>query len=101
MLQNQSRPPAEYIDTPGMSYLVTGIFTEADIIESYAGKVVLVGIVKNDQMGRFQDGSRIHTSAIVKEIAPDVFLTRSENVYRVESWRETSKRAVQTESVAP
>jgi hypothetical protein len=28
----------------------------------------------------------IHTSYIVREVAPDVFLTRSGSLYRVESW---------------
>ena len=87
MLRDQSRPPCEYIEKPGIGYLVTGILSDAAIERSFTGKPFLVGTIRNDQETRFEDGARIFTSFLVEEVVPDVWLTQSQHVYRVESWR--------------
>lgn len=47
---------------------------------------VITGYISGDREKRFEDGERIHTSYLVREVEPNVFLTRSGSLYRVESW---------------
>jgi hypothetical protein len=78
----------ETVEIDGQTREITGILSEAVRTPTYLGKdrVVISGFIRGDIPGRFRTGDRIHTSYLIREVAPDVFLTRSGNLYRVESW---------------
>lgn len=65
---------------------VTAILMQASKEEAF-GKPFLVGAIYRDQLGRFKDGTWMHTSFIAKELAPNLFLTRDNDVYRVDTWK--------------
>lgn len=67
------------------AYLSDAIRTPTGLV---ADRDILTGVVRSDIKDRFPDGLRIHTSFLTREVAPDVFLTRSGSIYRVESWRQ-------------
>lgn len=50
------------------------------------GQEYLVGNVYGDRFERWPDGLRIHTSYVLEEVSENVFRTRSDHHYRVESW---------------
>jgi len=68
-----------------MATEITATLERASKASGVGGRY-LVGFVFGDAHGRFKDGSFIHTSQLKEEVAPDVFLTRSGNLYRVKSW---------------
>lgn len=100
LLLRHKSPPEIVVDRAGVERVVTGFLTDAEMEYAF-GKRFLVGNIYHDTMGRFADGARIHTSWVHKEIAPDVFLTRSENVYRVRWKQPLLQRDSGDETTAP
>lgn len=64
---------------------ITATLKNATRQKWFGGKDVLIGDVHGDSKGRFEDGERIHTSVIVRELPGDVFVTKN-STYKVDSW---------------
>jgi hypothetical protein len=67
---------------------ITGVLTSAKWTDGTQGRRFLTGFIFRDRFARWPDGFRIHTSYVLEEVAPEVFKTRSDHYYRVESWAE-------------
>jgi hypothetical protein len=78
----------ETVEFDGQTREITAYLSQASRTQTWRrdDREVLSGIIRSDREGRFGDGERIHTSYLIREVAPDVFLTRSNSLYRVESW---------------
>lgn len=77
----------EVVEYDGKSQPITASLRNAAKIPGYnQDATVLAGEIRGDIRELFSDGDRIFTSFLVKEVVPDVFLTRSGDLYRVESW---------------
>ncbi|KOX53869.1 hypothetical protein ADL19_14965 [Streptomyces purpurogeneiscleroticus] len=78
----------ETVDVDGQTREITAYLSEAVRTQTWnrEDREVLTGFIRNDREGRFRDGQRIHTSYLIREVAPGVFLTRTGSLYRVESW---------------
>jgi hypothetical protein len=80
----------ETVEFDGQTHEITAYLSRT--VRNPSGLAVdrdfLTGHVRSDIKDRFPDGLRIHTSFIVREVAPDVFLTRTGSLYRVESWAQ-------------
>jgi hypothetical protein len=68
--------------------VITGVLTQAKWNEGTQGRRFLTGFIHHDQFERWPNGTRIHTSYVLEEVANEVFRTRSDHHYRVESWAE-------------
>lgn len=77
--------PRETLLVDGEQMEVTAYLDSAIKIQGLTAPF-LAGAVTGDLLKRFKDGATIHTSLVKDEVAPDVFLTRSRNLYRVRSW---------------
>lgn len=64
----------------------TATLKNASMEYAFKGRF-LVGEIYGDPQSRFEDGLRIFTSWIDREIDPRTFLCRSGITYHVESWR--------------
>lgn len=79
----------ETVEFDGQTHEVTAYLSDAIKTQTglTADREILTGFIRSDVKDRFPDGLRIHTSFITREVSPDVFLTRTGSIYRIESWR--------------
>lgn len=72
----------------GGTATLTAILTNARWMDWTADRRFLTGDIHRDAFDRWPDGTHIHTSVVLEEVTPEVFKTRSNHYYRVESWAE-------------
>lgn len=80
--------PETVVLKDGSSAVITAILTNAFWMQGTQGRRFLVGDVHRDVFERWPDGRHIQTSYVLEEVNPEVFKTRSDHYYRVESWIE-------------
>jgi hypothetical protein len=77
----------------GKTFSITAFLTNAIKIPIYGGGYALRGEIHGDIQNRFVDGTEILTSVVYKEQEPNLFLTRSNNLYSVTSWADSEPAA--------
>ena len=77
----------------GKTFPITAFLTNAIKLPIYGGGFALRGEIQGDIQNRFVDGTKILTSVVYKEQEPNLFLTRSKNLYSVTSWADSEPTA--------